>query len=208
MYPQVNLTAEESAIIFKIRQIIGDEPEVYVDDINNINSCSRIMASGTIYQLEEPKGYPIEIYVNGIEYTSITNPTVIGNKILKFSTPVLLPGYSITVIYNHFKHSDIEILDTYDTSAFMYLVQQCNLTPEELGIDLLILATSYILLLKDYNNYIKSAISLEDSDSRYDASRRPQYLGDLLKSISKDLQKAIEIKTKCKMLSLPVYKVE
>lgn len=208
MFPQeVSFPAADEEIIFRIRQLIGDEKEAYVDDVV-IGSCSNVVASGTMYQLEEPKGYPRQIYVNGLEYITIGNPTVIGYKYLQFSTSVLVNGSSLTVIYDHFRHSDLEIIETYDTSATTYLTKQCNLSIEDLGIDLLVLATAYILLTKDLSIYIKSAVKLEDSDSKFDASIRPRYLNDLINSISKELGSALEDKTRCKMNSLPIYKIE
>jgi hypothetical protein len=208
MFPPENTySTQEEEIIFRIRQLIGDEKEVFVDDTNTAYSPN-IKANGTIYQLEEPKGYPLEIYVNGTEYSGTNNPVILSYKMLQFNTPILVSGANLTVIYEHFRHSDDEIINTYDTSATTYLVAQCNLTMEDYGIDLLVLATAYILLMKDLSNYIKSAISLQDSDSQVDTSGRPTVLRDLLKAIADELLLALKAKTSCKLLSLPVYKVE
>jgi hypothetical protein len=207
---EVILTSEEEEIVFRVRQLIGDEKEVFVDDTYAGTSCGggEVLASGTMYKLQEPKGYPLEVYVGGQEYTTSGNPTVLGYKFLKFASPVLVSGAKITVVYEHFKHSDLEIIDTYDSGALTYLTAQCNLSIEELGIDLLVLSTAYILLTKDLSVYVQSAVELQDSDSKYNASTRPNGLKDLLKMIQDQLKGAIEAKTKCKMLYLPVYKVE
>lgn len=204
--PEVQFTTQEYEIIFRIRQLLGDEKEVFVDEANS-NTCNQISASGTIYLLEEPKGYPLDIIVDGVSFSG-TDPRVLGYKYLQFTTPVLVSGAAITVIYENFRHSDLEIINTYDSSAMTYLTAQCNLTSADLGIDLLVLATAYILLTKDISVYVKSAVNLEDGTSRFDASNRPKALSDLLKQISTDLKSALSIKTKCAMLSLPVYKVE
>lgn len=208
MYPsEVVFTQPEADIVFRIRQLIGDSKEIYIDD-KNTTYCSTVLASGTTYQLEEPKGYPTQVFVNNVEFSDPFNPLVLGYKFLKFTSPVLVSGAQITVFYEHFRHSDLEIIETYDTAATTYLNDQCNLTNVDLGIDLLVLATAYIFLQNDLSTYIASAISLEDADSKYNASTRPQYLVSLLNQISKELKNAIEAKTRCKMLSLPVYKVE
>ena len=208
MYPPEQVfSVEELEIVFRIRQLIGDEKEVYVDD-GTVGADIQSVASGTMYQLQEPLGWPQEVYVNDVEFTSSSNPSVVGYKYLKFSSGALTTGASLTVVYDHFRHSDLTVLNVYDTSAFTYLTGQCNLTVEELGVDLLVLAAAYILLQKDLNVYVKSAVELQDSDSRYDASSRPRYLSDLLDKIGKALTDALEQKTKCKMISLPVYKVE
>lgn len=208
-YPtEAVFTVQEQEIIFRIRQLISDTKEVFVDDVPNVNACGKVTASGTMYQLDEPKGYPLNVFVNDIEYTTSGNPQILGYKYLKFATSVLVSGASLTVIYEHFNHSDLEIIDTYDSSSTTYLIDVCNLTIEDIGPDLLLLATAYILISKDLQDFIRSAVNLEDSDSRFDASKRPQYLNDLLKRIGDQLKSGIEAATKCKMLSLPVYKVE
>lgn len=204
-YPPESVTAEEQEVIFKIRQLIGDEKEVFVDDVRQ-GCTSNILANGTMYQLEEPKGYPLQILINGVEASP--NPTVVGYKILQFASPVLVAGANLVVLYEHFRHSDIEIIDTYDSGATLYLVNQCGLTVEDLGLDLLTLSTAFILLTKDLSVYAKSAVSLEDSDSKFDASARGKYIKDLLDLVSAKLKEGVEAKTRCKMYSLPVYKVE
>ena len=206
-YPQENLDSSEQEIVFRIRQLIGDEKEVFIDD-KSTNHCSNIMISGSVYELEEPKGYPIYVAVNGVEHDDLTDPIVIGYKYLQFPSTILVSGATISVIYNHFRHSDLEIIDTYDSGALTYLSAQCNLSQEDIGVDLLVLATAYILLQKDLNNYIKSAVSLSDSDSQFDASSRPRYIKDLLDKISDELKNSLSIKLRCTMLSLPVYKIE
>jgi len=204
------LSVEEMEVAFRIRQLIGDEKEIFVDDTYEGKGCGggSVVASGTMYQLQEPKGYPLEVYVGGVEYTANTNPSVLGYKFLKFNSPVLVSGTKITVVYEHFRHSDQEIVDTYDSGSLTYLTAQCNLSIAELGMDLLVLATAYILLTKDISVYAKSAVEIQDSDSRFDAKSRPSAMKDILKVIGDQLKAALESRTKCRMLSLPVYKVE
>lgn len=210
MYPiEVELTSAELDIVFRVRTLIGDEKEIFIDDINSA-SCATVLASGSIYQLQEPKGYPLQILLNGEELTTSGSVTanVLGYKYIQFSSPVVTRGSNLLVTYNHFRYSDIEILDIYDTAATTFLTNQCNLTTTEIGIDLLVLSTAYVLLTKDLNDYIKGAVTIEDGDSSFNASSRPGALMNLLKMIASQLKDSIETKTNCKMLSLPVYKVE
>lgn len=214
MYPQeINLTPAEEEIVFRIRQLIGDDKNTFIDDVPDTGATSRVKMSGLTYELEEPKGYPLEVYVDGTEYTSTSGALglqVLSYKILRFTATsgVLGLGNSLLVVYNNFRHSDLEIINTYDTSAKTYLVAQCNLSDEELGVDLLVLATAYILLSKDLRGYIENSVRMRDSDSEFDASARPGALRGLLSDIQKTLKDALERKMSCKMLSLPVYKIE
>lgn len=211
--PEIILSIEEEQLISKIRNLTGDIEEVFIDDVTSAGVCSRVKMNGSLYELEEPKGYPINIYVNGVEFTDTTGPfgvVVIGDKYLRFTdtSGVLNENTHLVVIYNHFRNSDVDILNLYDTGARVYLTAECNLSDEDLGEDLLALSTAYALLTKDMSEYVSNAVDLSDSDSRYNASNRPNALAKLLQIIGDRLKHAIEVKTRCKMLRLPVYKVE
>lgn len=208
MYPQEPLTLEEANIVFRIRQLIGDEKEIFVDELNPSNQCNKLTSSGTLYQLDQPKGYPLNVNVNGVEIveSGALTVSILGYKYLQFSSSIA--GSNMTVIYNHFSHSDSEIIDTYDTAAYTYLTGQCGLSASDLGVDLLTLSTAMVLLTIDLTNYIKSAVRLKDSDSEFEATYRPRSLKDLLDLINKELKTSLAAKMNCKMLSLPVYKVE
>lgn len=213
MYPiDIPLTTEEEILIFQIRQLIGDQESLYIDDVPNVGSCSRVMMNGTIYTLEEPKGYPTNIYLNTIEYTStsgVYGAKVLGNKYIQFNTAgVLTQDSHLVVVYNHFINSDSEILNIYDTSAKFYLTGQCNLQEEYLSPELLGLSTAYVILTSRLSYYIENAVKLEDSDSKFDASRRPDAIAKLLDHVYKALKSGIELKSKCKVMSLPIFKVE
>jgi len=213
------LTAAEEEIIFRIRQLISDEKEVFVDDITILNGMPSVKISGSMYELEEPKGYPQEVYVNGTEYGTVTSGStvvdVLTYKFLKFqlsgSTGPLQNGTTLTVIYDHFRHSDVEIIDIYDSGATTYLVNQCGLDYEDLTIDLLVLATAFILLTNDVYKLSSEAVELRDSDSEFrsaGATGGVRNLIDLLKIINGQLLDTLNTKMKCKMMSLPIYKVE
>jgi hypothetical protein len=208
-FPQeLVLTPEEEVIVFKIRQLIGDEKKTAVDEVYSVDHCATVKLQGSMYGLEDPKGWPTDIVVNGAVVTS--GVEVLSYEFLKWdSIPgPLVDGASLTVVYNMFRHSDMEILNTYDNAAYLYLTGQCGLSDTDLGEDLLTLSTAYVLLSKDMSIYVSEAVNLEDSDSKYDASRRPQALATFMKMISDELKNALEIKRGCKMMSLPVYKVE
>ena len=209
MFPtEVTLTPAEESIVFQIRQLIGDEKRVVVDDLYDVGLCGRSKVQGSMYGLEDPKGYPLEVRLNGTAVTS--GVEVLGYEYLQWDTVPgpLQEGSSLSVVYEKFRHSDLEIINTYDTGATNYLVSQCNLSPEDLTSDLLVLSTAYALLSKDMAKYVEEAVNLEDSDSRVDASRRPQGLNTFMRTVMDCLKDGLESKMRCKIMSLPVYKVE
>ena len=209
MFPkEIILSSSEEVVVFKIRQLIGDEKRTVVDDIYNVSQCANVKANGSMYGLEEPKGWPTDIFVGGSPV--ISGVEVLNYEYLRWDTMPgpLVSGIGLTVVYDLFKHSDLEIINTYDTSAHVFLTAQCGFSDVELGDDLLALSTAYVLLSKDMSKYIAEAVNLEDSDSKLDASRRPQVLARYLELVAKELKSALEQKSGCKMMSLPVYKVE
>ena len=170
--------------------------------------CANVKLDGSMYGLEDPKGWPVDIVVGGTPVTS--GVTVLNHEYLKWDTipGPLVSGTSICVVYDKFRHSDLEIINVYDTAAHLYLTAQCGLSDEELSPDLLTLSTAFVLLSNDMSKYISEAVNLEDSDSKFDASRRPQALATFMNMLAKALKDALEAKTGCKLMSLPVYKVE
>lgn len=217
--PETILTSEEEEIIFRIRQLIGDDKEVFVDDISITPNLPNVKVSGSLYELEEPKGYPQEVYVNGVQYGAVTSgataTSVLSYKFLKFQTTLgvgpLQNGSKLTVIYDNFRYSDYEIIQTYDTAATTYLVNQCGLDFPDLTVDLLILATAYVLLSGDVYKLTSNAIEIRDSDSEYKtagATTGIRSLVDFMKIINDQLLDALNRKMSCKMMSLPIYKVE
>ena len=213
-------TVDEQDIIFRIRQLISDEKEVFVDEVNVVPNLPSIQVSGSIYTLEEPKGYPQELYINGVEYgTTTTGSTavdVLSYKMLKFVLTAgvgpLQAGKTLTIIYDHFRNSDVEIINTYDVGAYTYLVNQCGLDEEgDIPIDLLVLATAFIFLTKDIHKLSSEAVELRDSDSQFisaGATGGVRNLMDLLKLINSQLLDSLNTLMKCKMMRLPIYKVE
>jgi len=205
---EISLTQPEEVIVFRIRQLIGDEKRTVVDDITSVDYCANVKLQGSMYGLEEPKGWPTDIVIGGAIVTS--GVQVLNHEYLQWDTVPgpLVSGISLTVVYDKFRHSDLEIINTYDTSAHTFLTGQCSLSDTDLGEDLLSLSTAYVLLSKDMSKYISEAVNLEDSDSKFDASRRPQSLATFMNIVGKELKHSLEIKSGCKMMSLPVYKVE
>ena len=71
MFPrEITLTSSEEVIVFKIRQLVGDEKRTVVDDIYSVDHCANVKLDGSMYGFEEPKGWPVEVYVSGVTVTS------------------------------------------------------------------------------------------------------------------------------------------
>lgn len=212
MYPAeadfLGLTNEERDIIASVRGIIGDAPQVVLEESNDPKFCSGVSQDGTMYQFESGKGWPLVVIVNGTEYQDTSNPQVLGYKFLVFSGSVFTTSGSFSILHNTFRFSDGEILDAYDNSALLALTEQCNLTAEELTVPLISLATGVVLLQGELQKLAQEAIELEDNDSRFNSAQRIVTLQKEISDLRKRLAASLAMKMKCASLNLPVYRVE
>lgn len=210
MYPTeafvFGLTAQEQEIIHSIRILIGDQKSTEIEEVLNGMSCDKIKMGGSVYKLDD-KGWPIKIIISGTEYSNPIDPQVENYQFLVFSGTGVLDN-DISIMYNTFRFSDIEILDAYDFSASSVLTAQCNLTPEQLTPALLNLATSVVLLQGEYQKYAEQAVEMKDNDSEIDTVERLNYLQRELQVLRGELERAIKKKLACASYSLPVIRVE
>ena len=122
MFPsEVVLTPSEEVIVFRVRSLIGDEKRTVVDEVNDVGLCGNVKLEGSMYGMEEHKGWPIDIRVGGVPVTSgaVASGTVeiLNYEYIRWNTipGPLVNGTSLSVVYNHFRHSDLEIINVYDT---------------------------------------------------------------------------------------------
>jgi len=212
MYPSeasfLGLTAEEISIIEGVRDIIGDRPSPILEESDNPGHAKAISSDGSMYELQQPKGWPVVIMVDGTEYSSTSDPQVVGYKYLVFSGVSLDNTITYSFLYNNFRFSDQEIISAYDNSAASALTEQCNLTPEQLTVPLIILATAVVLLQGEFQALAAEAVTIEDNDSKYDNSIRLVALQREIKDLRDRLNSALREKTKCATINLPIFRVE
>ena len=187
-YPsEIALSEEDREIVESIRVTLGDigiiEREFFdSSDTNSAFACaSQISSDKKTWELEEFKGWPQRVIINGEEKTSISDPQVIGYKFLTFSgTGACITG-TLDIFYNHFRFSDREILLTYDRSV--NLLVSCGLTESQVTTEMRIMQAAILLLEGELRDFQQGGISIRDGDTSYDSSRaiesRSQELNDL-----------------------------
>jgi len=136
-YPaEVDLTTAQQSTINRIRQYIGDFKEINRDYMSPNTSYENLSDDGYTISFDNPKAWPLAITVDDVEYTSIIDPVVNGYQFITFSGTQIVQDSSVANIwYEHFRFSDRELLDMYETVELPPRVTNSMMTLEmyELG---------------------------------------------------------------------------
>jgi hypothetical protein len=189
--PEIALSDDDREITESIRITLGDsgliERDVYsaADPQSNAACAAQIDLAGCTWELEEWKGWPQKVLLNGIEKTDINDPQVIGYRYLSFSgTSPCITG-SLDVYYNHFRFSDREILMAYDRAR--NLLVACGLTEDRITTEMRIMQAAILLLEGEVRDVSSGAFKIVDGDTTYDNSSmirsRTEDLTDLKRKI-------------------------
>ena len=189
--PEVALTDDDREIVESIRITVGDsgliERDLFIgSDPQSVASCGEnIDPQGCTWELNEWKGWPSRIILNGVEKTNINDPQVLGYRYLVFSgTQPCITG-SLDVFYNSFRFSDREILLAYDRSR--NLLVTCGLPENKVTTEMRIMQAAILLLEGEIRELSQNAFRIVDGDTTYDNSAtirsRTQDLEDLKRKI-------------------------
>ena len=189
--PEIALSEQDREIVESIRITLGDLGTIERDffdssDSNSIFACaSQISSDKKTWELEEFKGWPQRVVLNGDEKTSISDPQVIGYKFLTFSGTAACITGTLDIFYNHFRFADREILLAYDRSV--NLLVSCGLTEGQVTTEMRIMQAAILLLEGELRDFQQGGVSIRDGDTSYDSSRaiesRSQDLNDLRQKI-------------------------
>lgn len=189
--PELALSDDDREIVESIRVTLGDsgliERDLYdsSDPQSNVACAANIDPAGCTWELNEWKGWPQRVLLNGAQKTDINDPQVIGYRYLVFSgTGPCITG-SLDVFYNHFRFSDREILMAYDRSH--NLLASCGLSTSQITTEMRIMQTAILLLEGEIRDVSQSAFKIVDGDTTYDNSSmirsRTEDLSDLKRKI-------------------------
>jgi hypothetical protein len=189
--PELALSDDDREIVESIRITLGDsgliERDLYdsSDPQSNVSCAANIDPAGCTWELNEWKGWPQRVLLNGAQKTDINDPQVIGYRYLVFSgTGPCITG-SLDVFYNHFRFSDREILMAYDRSH--NLLASCGLSTLQITTEMRIMQTAILLLEGEIRDVSQSSFKIVDGDTTYDNSSmirsRTEDLSDLKRKI-------------------------
>jgi len=112
--PELTLAASEQSTLLRVRQLVGDLKAVNRDYISSATSYDNVSQDGYTVELDNPKGWPLSVSVDGTPFTTINDPVVRGYQFLTFSgTQINTTSGTLDVWYESFRFSDQEILETY-----------------------------------------------------------------------------------------------
>lgn len=115
-YPaELYLTGAQQDTIFRLRQLVGDFKSVNRDYISSATGYDNVSEDTYTVSLDNPKGWPLEIAVDGVPFTTINDPVVNGYQFLTFSgTAISTVSGTVDIWYDNFRFSDRELLEAYE----------------------------------------------------------------------------------------------
>lgn len=158
-YPsETDLNPAQQEAVLRIRGYIGDVKEVVRDYISSTTSYDNVSDDRKTITLDNPKGWPLSVVVDGVSYETILDPVVNGYQFLTFSgTEISTTSGTADIWYHHFRYSDKEIIDAYDRSELPAGVALAMATPEMAE-----LQTSINLLEGELRNFMATSSSRVD----------------------------------------------
>ena len=117
-YPaELYLTGPQQDTIFRLRQILGDFKSVNRDYISSSTGYDNVSEDLRTVALDNPKGWPLEVSVDGTTYATINDPIVRGYQYLTFSgTSISTVSGTVDIWYDSFRFSDREVLEAYENA--------------------------------------------------------------------------------------------
>ena len=137
-YPaEISLTSSDEYHINKIRYYIGDQKQVIREYVSPecTSGYQNVSQDGYTYELEN-KGWPLRVVKDSTEYTSTSDVYVTDYKYLTFSTSSISTVSGVLDLWSEtFRHSDREILKTYNMASAPAFVSTSSVTTEMLRLD-------------------------------------------------------------------------
>jgi len=114
-YPvEYSLEFSEKQIVDDIRLLIGDRKQVKRDYVSIDTNYENVSEDGTTYRFSDPPGWPLQVTLDGNEYTSLIEPVVNGYEFLTFSgTSISTVTGTLDVWWESFRNSDTQVFWAY-----------------------------------------------------------------------------------------------
>lgn len=118
-YPtETEFTSDDYFVTDRVRVLLGDLKELTRDYVSSAVGYSSISEDQYTHTLSNPRGWPLKITLDGVAFTAKDEPRVNDHQFITFSgTQISTISGTLDVWYDHFRHSDAEILQVYNALA-------------------------------------------------------------------------------------------
>jgi hypothetical protein len=194
--PELAMSEQDREIVESIRVTLGDFGIIERDYYNSADPNSQFACSANIsadqktWELNEFKGWPQRVVINGAEKVSISDPQVIGYRFLTFTGVSACITGTLDVFYNHFRFSDREILLAYDRAG--NLLVSCGLTSAQITTEMLIMQAAILLLEGEIRDSAIGGIEVRDGDTTYSNTRSIEARTADLEDLKQKIRELIE----------------
>jgi len=194
--PEIEYGTSDQIIIERIRTLIGD-PKGLAREYGD-EAQSSIHSDGKTYEMDE-KGWPSSINMNGLQYPrsndyNLSNPSVNGYRFLRFTEYINTTTwsgcqeYGVDIWYYTFRHSDREIMETYDRTPPPPGLTTVNSTPEAYMLQ----ASMDLLMQEGWEDAIEDGAKIRDEGSHYDPTPGLEFRKGLLAKLQKRLDDLVD----------------
>jgi hypothetical protein len=145
-YPtEAPFTSDDYFVLDKVRVLIGDQKELTRDFVSISTGFDSISLDEKTHTLSNPKGWPLSITLDGDIITDTGIARINDYQFVTFSgISVSTVSGTLDVWYDHFRHSDIEILKIYNS-----LTTPPQLTEKQVTFELAAVCTALEILLNE-----------------------------------------------------------
>lgn len=145
-YPtEAPFTSDDYFVLDRVRVLIGDQKELTRDFVSIDTGFDSISLDGQTHTLSNPKGWPLSVELDSNIITDTAVARVNDYQFITFSgVSVSTVSGTLDVWYDHFRHSDIEILKIYNS-----LTPPPQLTADQVTFELAAVCVALEILLNE-----------------------------------------------------------
>lgn len=145
-------TNDDYLVIDKVRNLIGDRKELIREYVSPETEYTNVSLDRYTYSFANPNGWPLKIVLDGSTYPDRTEPVVNGYKMITFSGTQITTSGVLDIWYYHFRFSDSEILQAYNS-----FIPPEPLSAADVTFELVTISTAIDLLLGELGMVSSSA---------------------------------------------------
>lgn len=113
--PEHFFTSDDFFVIDAIRNLIGDPKLLTRDYVSSTTGYDSISEDGFTHTLSNPAGWPLSVTLDGVEYTTLSEPRVNDYQFVTFSgVQVNTTSGTLDVWFDHSRYSDAYVLRVYN----------------------------------------------------------------------------------------------
>ncbi len=158
-YPtETEFTSDDYFVTDRVRILLGDLKELTRDYVSVAAGYSSISEDQFTHTLSNPRGWPLRVTLDGVAFITKDEPRVNDHQFITFSgSQINTTSGTLDVWYDHFRHSDAEILQVYNA-----LTPPPQLDADQVTFELAAVCTALDMLEQEFRVFGATSGSMVD----------------------------------------------